>query len=59
MIQRDLQGHMLGIDEKTERLQKQSELLVVGINKKNHKKEEEELYEMKRSIRRMFIQVLL
>lgn len=35
MIQQDLQSHMNGADEKIERLQRQIELLVVGMNKKS------------------------
>lgn len=45
-IQQDLQGYLLGTDEKIERLQRQIELLVVGMNHKHsRKKEVEELYE--------------
>lgn len=47
MIQEDIQGHMLGTDEKIERLQRQIELLVVGLNKRDSRKKlEEEFNEM-------------
>ncbi|KAL8116534.1 hypothetical protein AgCh_022886 [Apium graveolens] len=46
MIQLDLQGHLLGTDEKIERLQKKIELLVIGMNQKTSRQSEvENLYE--------------
>lgn len=46
MIQQDLQGHMVGTDEKIGRLQEQIELLVRGLNKSHlHSKMQEEYEE--------------
>ncbi|KAL8146445.1 hypothetical protein AgCh_004249 [Apium graveolens] len=38
IMQQDLQGHMLSAEDKIDRLQRQIELLVVGMNKNNSKK---------------------
>lgn len=46
MIQQDLQGHMLGTDEKIGKLQEQIEMLVLGLHKMNVTKNLEEEYEV-------------